>query len=753
MPRIRALFTPASIGRGAAFSPFAPITLLLFATLVAVASCTKTTPARAPGLSGPEASASPSQADGGAPAGRGRATSHDPVVEQIYGQAVADPYRWLEDGDASDVKEWQRSQNERARQFLDQPPGRDALRERTQAVIRAAGDVSVPAFAHLAHGPILYFHAKRSGDLDQPVVYVREGAKGADRVVLDPAKLAPGRVVAIDWWYPSMDGAFVAYGYSNDGTELSSLHVRDVKNGADLPDVIPYTRYASVAWVPDGKGFYYTRFPEPGTVPPGEEQQHRKVFFHRLGNDWPKDKLILEPAAKEDSPEIMISPRGRWLVASVEKGYVKNDVLVRDRSKGDAAKWVPVASGLEAWTEAVPREERLYLVTNDGAPNRRAYVVEYDHPERKLWRELVAEKKDPLVEIDVLRSQIVATYLHEASSRLERMTLAGRSLGALSLPSIGTAHVAGFADSDEAFVAFESFVSPPRVLRFEGAASTGELWDGAGEIPEMNGVETTLTYAQSKDGTKVPLFVVAKKGLSHDGASAALLWGYGGFNSNQTPTFRPYAVVAAEYGVVFASAVLRGGGELGEAWHRAGMLGNKQNVFDDYAACAEELAAEKITSPAKLAAIGRSNGGLLVAAAITQRPELFGAAVAIVPLTDMVRYPRFRIGKWWVTEYGDPEKENEFKWLFAYSPYHHVKDGTRYPATLFSTGESDNRVDPMHSRKMAARLEAAQKDASRPVLLRVDSSAGHGQGKPASKLAEQITDELGFVLGQFAVPM
>jgi prolyl oligopeptidase len=442
-------------------------------------------------------------------------------------------------------------------------------------------------------------------------------------------------------------------------------------------------------------------------------------------------------------------------VASIDKGYLKNDVLVRDRSKGDAAPWVPVIAGVTALTVAIPREERLYLATNDGAPNGRLYTVEYDHPDRRLWREVLPEKKDALEHVAVLRTQIVATYLHEASSRVERFTLGGKSLGALELPSIGSARVSGPWDGDDAFVEFESFVAPPEVLRFDGrgagAKAKGERWDGVGQLPPIGDVETTMTYATSKDGTKIPLFVVAKKGLVRDGTNPTLLWGYGGFTVNQTPTFRPYAFLMVENGGVFASAVLRGGAEFGEAWHRAGMLGNKQNVFDDYAACAEELVTEKITSPEKLAAIGRSNGGLLVAAAITQHPELFRAGVAIVPLTDMIRYPAFRIGRWWVTEYGDPAKDDDFKWLYAYSPYHHVKDGTHYPATLISTGESDNRVDPMHARKMAARLEEAQGDPSRPILLRVDAGAGHGQGKPASKLVEQLVDELSFVFDQIGV--
>jgi prolyl oligopeptidase len=712
-------------------------------------------PVAAPDRS-PSSSAPASVAGATAPAA---AASHDPVTEQLHGVSVVDPFRWLEDGDAPDVKAWQASENDRTRRALDAIPGRAALLEQTRALIRAGGESFAPAFARPKHGPELYFHLKRAGDEDLAALYVREGAKGTDRVLIDPAKLTSEKTTAIDWWYPSHDGAFVAFGYSQNGTELSTLHVRDVKTGADLPDAIPYTRFASVAWVPDDKGFYYTRLPEPGTVPAGEEQLHLKIFFHRLGADWKKDHAVFERPAKDDRPAVSISPGGRWLVADVEMGTLKNDILVRDRSKGDGAPWVPIITGVVARTIAIPREERLYLLTNDGAPNRRLYAVEYDHPERKLWREVIPEKKDVLDDVTILRGELVASYLHDASTRLERFTLGGKSLGAIALPSIGSATTTAPWDADEVFIQFESFVVPPQVLRFDPRTSKVEPWDVATSPPAggaslgASDVETTQTFATSKDGTKVPIFLVAKKGLPRDGTNPTLLWGYGGFELNQTPTYRPYALLTAQHGGVFASTVLRGGGEFGDAWHKAGMLGNKQNVFDDYAACAEELVAAKITSADKLAAIGRSNGGLLVAAAITQRPELFRAGVAIVPLTDMLRYPRFRIGRWWVTEYGDPDKEEDFKWLYAYSPYHHVKDGTRYPATLFSTGESDNRVDPMHSRKMAARLEEAQKDPSRPILLRVDTASGHGQGKPASKLIDQMTDELEFAFDQLGIHM
>ena len=432
-------------------------------------------------------------------------------------------------------------------------------------------------------------------------------------------------------------------------------------------------------------------------------------------------------------------------------GALKTDILVRDRSKGDAAPWVPVIAGAESVSSAIPREERLYVLTNDGAPNRRLFSVEYDHPDRSLWREVIPERKEPLASVTILRSEIVATYLHDAASRLERFALNGKSLGAIALPSIGSATVTGPWDADEAFVEFESFVVPPEVLRVDARTGKSDVWDRSGDVPGAADIETTLTHATSKDGTKIPLFIVAKKGLARDGTAAALLWGYGGFGVNQTPSFRPYASLVAMHGGVFASAVLRGGAEYGEAWHRAGKLAKKQNVFDDYAACAAELVAERIASPERLGAIGRSNGGLLVAAAITERPALFRAAVSIVPLTDMIRYPRFRIGRWWVSEYGDPEKDDDFKWLYAYSPYHHVTPGTRYPATLFAAGESDNRVDPMHARKMEARLEEAQGDPSRPILLRIDAGAGHGQGKPASKLVEEVVDELGFAFEQLGI--
>jgi prolyl oligopeptidase len=672
------------------------------------------------------------------------------TVEEIHGVKVSDPYRWLEDGDSPDVKGWTADQNARTRTLLDAIPGRDALRERVQTLLQI-GRVSPPAVRRPAHGPALYFHTKRVGDQNQPILLVREGVSGSDRALIDPTKLSADVTTALDWWFPSRDGSLVAYGLSKDGSEDSTLHVRDVKTGAELPDVIPGTRYCAAAWVPDGKGFYYTRYPEPGTVPQGEEAYHRKVFFHVLGADWRKDKLVLERATKEDFPSITLSPGGRWLVATVQLGWDRNEILVRDRSRGDAATWVTVTHGAHALYDAIPRDERLFLHTNDGASKYRLFSVEYDHPDRALWREVIPEGKDKLDDVNILRGEIIGTFLHDASSRVERFAMNGKSKGAIALPSIGSAAVTAPWDGDEAFLAFESYVEPPQVLHFDARTAKLTPWDRVGEGFHASDVEVTTKLATSKDGTKIPMFVVAKKGIALDGSNPTLLWGYGGFNVNQTPAFSTRAMTIVEHGGVFVSAVLRGGGEFGEAWHQAGMLANKQNVFDDFTACAEELIAEKITSPEKLGIIGGSNGGLLVAAAITQHPELYRVALALVPLTDMIRYPRFRMARFWIPEYGDPEKSDEFQWLYAYSPYHHVKDGTRYPATLFATAESDARVDPMHARKMAARLQEAQGDSTRPILIRVEENAGHGDGKPMSKVVDETVDELGFAFQQLGI--
>lgn len=689
-----------------------------------------------------------------------RRTDH---VDTIHGVDVADPYRWLEDGESAEVTSWTALENARTRTVLDAMGGRENLKREVTDLLQI-GYVAAPAIVSGKRG-LRYFHTKRQGAQNQPTLYVRDSVGGEDRVLIDVGSLSADGTTALDWWYPSWDGAFVAWGRSESGNEESVLRIRDVATGNDLPDAIARTRHASVAWLPDGKSFYYSRFPEPSSVPSGEERYHCRIYLHVVGQDPKTDKPIFGNGRdKTDIPEVLISPNGRWLVVRVHMGWDKSEVYVRDLSKGLSSPFVEVAARTSALFDPIPMNDRLYLKTNDGAPRYRLFAVDYGKPERAAWKEILRENEDVLSQVEVLKNEIVVTYMHDAASRVERYTLSGASKGAIALPSIGSAGVYGMHDGEEVFVSFTSYVVPSEVYRVDlRKGSALSPWDRVSRSvttatnrtgqPGVDDIEVKQIFATSKDGTRVPMFVISKKGTTFDGKTPTVLYGYGGFNLNQTPAFSAQTLAVVQRGAVWVTAILRGGGEYGEAWHRAGMLEKKQNTFDDLFACAETLFQQKVTSPDKLGVVGRSNGGLLVATAITQHPEMFRVGLSIVPLTDMVRYHRFRIAKLWIPEYGDPEKAEHFAFLHAYSPYHHVEDGKRYPSVLFATAESDSRVDPMHARKMAARMQHAQGDPGRPVLLRVETKAGHGQGKPVTKVAEELTDELSFLLHELGVAL
>ena len=679
-------------------------------------------------------------------------TRKSDVVDTLHGVKVPDPYRWLEESESNEVKSWTETQNAHTRKVLDAIAGRDALKNEVTELLQI-GYVSAPAIRAAKGGP-RYFHTKREGTQNQPTLYVRDGHAGKDRVLIDVAALSDDGTTALDWWYPSWDGRYVAWGRSESGSEDSVLHVRDVATGKDLSDKIDRTRHASVAWLPDGKSFYYSRYPEPGTVPAGEERYHSRIFLHVLGTDPKTDKLVFgEGRDKTDVPQVTISPNGRWLVVRVHMGWDKSDVYLRDLSKPDA-KWTEVAVKTPALFDPIPQNDRLWIHTNDGAPRYKLYAVDYAKPERSAWKEILPETKDVLHDVDVLKNEIVVTYMHDASSRVERFSLDGKSKGPIALPGIGSASLSSMPDGEEVFVAFTSYVVPYQVHRVDlRQGARLEPWDRVGAKFSDQGIEVSQMFATSKDGARVPMFVIAKKGLKRDGSNPTVLYGYGGFNVNQTPAFSARALASVQRGAVWVTAILRGGGEFGEDWHKAGMLEKKQNTFNDLFACAETLFKEKITAPEKLGVIGGSNGGLLVAAAVTQHPEMFRVGLSLVPLTDMIRYHKFRIAKLWIPEYGDPEKAEHFKFLHAYSPYHRVEDGKRYPSLLFTTAESDTRVDPMHARKMAARMQEAQGDPERPVLIRVETKAGHGAGKPVTKLADELADELSFLLHEVGVTL
>jgi prolyl oligopeptidase len=666
------------------------------------------------------------------------------VVESLHGETVADPYRWLEDGDSPETRAWTERQNALTEAYLAAFPGRERIRRRLDALL-AIGALGVPTPARGR-----YFYLRRDGRQNQPILYARDGVAGADRVVVDPNAANPAGTTALDWYFPSLDGRYLAYGLSEDGSEQSVLHVLDVATGRILPDRIPRTRSAAVAWLPDGSGFYYTRYPGSGEVPKGEEHYHRAVQFHPLGGDPAADPLVFRPAAKEHWPGVGVSPDGRWLVVTVARTFDETDLYLQDLAAGGPL--VAVARDLPASFEGEVAHGRLFVRTNLDAPTYRLYVADPERPARDGWREIVPPRNDAVLEgVTVAGGRLALSYLERASSRLRLTDFDGRPAAEVALPTLGSLFGVGAEwDGRELFFGFSSYTVPPSVYRIDLGTGEHSLWRRVEADMDPEAFEVRqVTYA-SRDGTPVTMFLVHRRGLARDGDAPTYLTGYGGFNISMTPAFSRSLLLWLERGGVVAVPNIRGGGEYGEHWHQSGMLGRKQNSFDDFIAAAEWLIAEGYTRPARLAAAGGSNGGLLMGAVLTQRPELFRAVLIQVPLLDMLRYHRFLIARLWIPEYGSADDPEQFPWLRAYSPYHHVRDGVAYPAVLLATAESDTRVDPMHARKMAARLQAATA-SGHPVLLRLEARAGHGAGKPLSKVLDELTDSWSFVFCELGV--
>jgi prolyl oligopeptidase len=672
------------------------------------------------------------------------ATPAGDTVDEVHGETIPDPYRWLEDGDSAETRSWTERQNALTEAYLAARPARSGIRNRLDQLL-AIGAISVPV-------PVRgrYFYQRRDGRQNQPVLYVRDGAGGTDRVLVDPNLLDAAGAVALDWYYPNEDGTLLAYGLSENGSEQSVLLVLDVGTGRPLPDRIPRTRSADLAWLPDGSGFYYTRYPAPAEVPKGEEHYHRSVFLHLIGADPSHDALVFKPARKEYWPGVELSHDGRWLLISVSRTFDETDLYVSDREAG--GRLVPVAENLAASFEGAVVRGRLLLRTNLDAPTYRLYDVDPGRPERAAWRELIPPREDAVLEgVCVTADRIALRYLEHASSRFHLADLDGRVVREIDLPALGSLFgVGGEWDGHELFYGFSSYTVPPSIYRIDLETGMQTLWGRVEADVDPGRFEVHQVAVSSKDGTQVSMFLVHQKGLERTGDTPVYLTGYGGFNISMTPAFSRSLLLWLERGGLVAIPNIRGGGEYGEGWHQDGMMGKKQNSFDDFIAAAEWLIAERYTCPARLAVAGGSNGGLLMGAVLTQRPDLFGAVVIQVPLLDMLRYHLFLIARLWIPEYGSPDELEQFVWLRAYSPYHHVREGVAYPAVLLATAESDTRVDPMHARKMAARLQAST-GSGRPVLLRLEPRAGHGAGKPLSKVLDELTDTWTFVFSELGV--
>jgi prolyl oligopeptidase len=665
------------------------------------------------------------------------------LVEVLHGIPVPDPYRWLEDADSPETRAWVGAENVLTRDVLD-GPSRDAL------VSRLTQQFNYPRTQGARRRGTRYFFTHNTGLQNQAVLFVHDGLDSKARMLLDPNALSADGTTALTGWFPSDDGGLVAYALSSGGSDRQTIHVRDTASTIDRPDWLEWVKFASVAWLPDGSGFYYLRFPEPGSVPAEDEHYYGRIYFHRLGDSQGDDRLVFEtPDQKEIIPLVDVSYDGRFVVITAQRGASdEGEVYVIDRTSGDDRPR-PLFTGFDAVYAFIQvLNGRLFFRTTKGAPFGRIVAVDLassednGEPSTSAPIEIVAEMSDRLSGVVLTRDRLVAIYLHNASDELRLFTLTGEPAGGVPLPGIGSiTSLDGEPDSDQVLFTFVSFTSPPVSYRYAGGQLAG--FPACEQGSHEREIETHQVWYASRDGTRVSMFLVHRKDLARDGERRVLLSGYGGFNVNRTPVYDPALLEWLDRGGVFALANLRGGGEYGEAWHRAGMLERKQNVFDDFIAAAEFLIRERYTRPPRLAIEGGSNGGLLVGAAMVQRPDLFGAVICRVPVADMLRYHLFTVGRFWIPEYGSADDPDQFRYLHAYSPYHNLQTGVRYPPALVMTADTDDRVAPGMAKKFAARLQAA--GSGGPYLIRVETKAGHGAGKPVGKLIEEDADILRFL--------
>jgi prolyl oligopeptidase len=669
------------------------------------------------------------------------ATRTDNVVEVVHGVEITDPYRWLEDQDSPETRKWIDVQNEYTDAVLAhaaQLVGREGIREELTSLIRYDW-YSTP----VAGGDSYFFLRELAGD-NLRSLCMRKGLHGPDMVLIDPAALSDDQSVTVHLIEVAHDGSVFAYGLREGGEDELTVHFYDVQGLRDREDVLPHGRYDEFRFEPDNGGVYYSMYSDEGP----------RVYYHRMGTDAAADEEVFGAAyGPGNGISVDLSDDGRFLVMTVWHGSaaMKTDIYCADLM-GDGA-FAPVVDDIEARFYGPIGGHDLYMFTNWDAPNGRLFRADLEDPRRDSWEEIIPESEAVIKSHTVAGGKVFVNYLEKMVSSVRIFEPSGAVAGEIAFPSLGSVgRVSGRWDLDTAFFSFTSFHIPSTIYDYSVTGGESEAWFRADVAFDSDDFETRLVWYPSKDGTLVPMFLVHRKGLELDGSRPVLLTGYGGFTYAVAPRFSSTAAFWISHGGVFADPGLRGGGELGEEWHRAGMLENKQNTFDDFIAAAEWLIDNGYTRPGKMAIAGGSNGGLLVGAALTQRPDLFKAVVCTYPLLDMVRYHKFLVAAYWVSEYGSSEDPEQFKYIYAYSPYHHVEYGGRYPAVLFITGDADTRVDPLHARKMTALLQAASASGN-PVLLQYDTHAGHSGGKPTDRYIEDLTDEMVFLCWQLGMSM
>lgn len=657
------------------------------------------------------------------------------------GVIVQDPYRWLEDADSEATRRWIHEQNLLTQAYLAEGAARDRLRSRLTELWNYER-FGVP----LKEGG-RYFFTRNDGLQNQSVLYTMDHVSDSPRVLIDPNTFSPDGTVALTGVDVSRDGKRIAYGTAGGGSDWQDWHVRDVDTGEDLPDLIRWIKFSAAVWSADGKGLFYSRFAEPR---PGEALQgvnyFHKLYYHQLGTTQDEDTLVYErPDRKEWGFNAVVTEDARFLIISVFVGTDHREmVFYKELPNGPIVELLPYFDA--SYRFVGNNGNAFWFRTDRDAPRGRLIEIRIDQPDRVHWREIIPETSDTLDSVSCVGEAFIATYLKDAHSLVKVHALDGRVERTVDLPGFGT--VSGFCgkrNDAETFYQFTGFANPGTVFRYNVTTGHSEVFRKAELRFDPSNYETTQVFYQSKDGTRVPMFIARRRGVGQDGPAPTELYGYGGFNIPITPFFNIPNLVWMDSGGILAVANIRGGSEYGEDWHQAGIRGKKQNVFDDFIAAAEFLIAEGYTLPSKLAISGGSNGGLLVGACLSQRPELFGAAVAHVAVMDMLRFHKFTIGWAWVSDYGSPDNPEDFPALYAYSPYHNLKPGTAYPATLLVTGDHDDRVVPAHSFKFAAALQHAQ-GGTRPVLIRIETRAGHGAGKPTSKQIDEAADVLSFLM-------
>jgi prolyl oligopeptidase len=670
--------------------------------------------------------------------------------DDYFGTIVKDPYRWLEDDNSDETKEWVTKQNEVTQNYLSKIPFREKVKSRLEEMW------NYPKYGSpFKEGDYYYFY-KNDGLQNQAVLYRQKGLDATPEVFIDPNKMSKDGTAAIGTPSFSKNKKYAVYLEAQAGSDWQEAHVMNVNDKSLLKDEIKFIKFSGTSWKGDD-GFYYSRYPAPDEKNKLTTQnQFHKVYYHKLGTPQSEDLLIYED---KDHPLRTIGARltedEHFLLLNTSEGTSGDELWVKDMtnmsSKND---FILLIKGFDTESNFIDNDgDKILVRTNSDAPNYKVVLIDPKNPAKENWKIIIPERKELLESVSTAGGKLFLSYLQDASSRIYQTSYKGYLEREIHLPGIGSAEgFGGYKDDKEIFYSFSSFIYPPAIFRYDIATGNTKLFRKSEVKINTDGYETGQLFFTSKDGTKVPMFVTHKKGLKLNGNNPLLLYGYGGFNIAMTPAFSISIAFFIEQGGVFAMVNLRGGNEYGEAWHKAGMLQNKQNVFDDFIGAAEYLIAKKYTNPAKLAIRGGSNGGLLVGAAMTQRPELFKVAIPQVGVMDMLRYHKFTIGWAWATEYGRSDKKEDFENLYKYSPLHNLKPGVKYPATLITTADHDDRVVPAHSFKYAATLQA-DNDGTNPTLIRIETKAGHGAGKPTSKQIEEAADMWSFVMYNLGMEM